>query len=741
MNKKITIGVSLFILGLGIGFSADKIHSLIQANAVPSVANEHVSLEKFLGDVESSELTSQELEDVNRVSAQNSGAADRFNSFKSISDILTLSSEFDQTEALYVIAGRANNDTIKKLIIQANNIADISDRQGALAILFIKLADTDPKIAIEMSQLPVFADNENLGASVWRAWARSDLGAALSVAQNISSNSEKDKIAQILYMAVGITGNDASRKIESVLNIRPGQRAQWQYVLGLAKNSPNEAVSYTANIRKTSIRNYLAKRLGEYLGQNISEQAINLAEVFRSMRSKNMYLQAANNAIAIANPEQAIRNWLAQSTPGELKHQGSKELSFAFQELADTDIDSALSIWADIENEDQKLALSSTLVLAMAKQDISTAISWAFDIDQQLGTSVKVHQKVLNRTVRQLARVDSIQTLNAILALPQNESTQTLLSSIVKEVAEVDPNSAIQVISTLSDKPRRVRANEQLLSGWMNQDPIAALDYISNNIGDLENQTLARVSYKLQALAPEIAMGYISKIPSDIADQWLASIATSAAENKTQAEFEAFINQYQHLDPNEVMKASLVKRLSQSNIAAAEMLASAMRPSEQKNIAINTIIQKKVRSDPQGAVDLWNTIESESAKKESLPRLVYGWDKEDRDGLRNWVSQLPDGDQKDSAIYASIYSGGLITEADITLINNVSEESSRQQTISQALSRMAFTDPATARRLAQETKLNQVLQRRLIEYLDHCFGPNINDSNRPTRCRSHYDDH
>jgi hypothetical protein len=170
-------------------------------------------------------------------------------------------------------------------------------------------------------------------------------------------------------------------------------------------------------------------------------------------------------------------------------------------------------------------------------------------------------------------------------------------------------------------------ANDQLLSGWMNQDPVAALNYISNNIGDFENQTLIRVSYKLQKIAPETAIGYISKMPSGVADKWLGSIARSASDKMTQDEFEAFINQYQHLDPNEVMKASLVRRLTQTNFAAAEALVSEMSSSEQKDLAINSIIQKKVLNDPQGAVALWNSIENESSKKASLPRLVYGWDK------------------------------------------------------------------------------------------------------------------
>lgn len=733
--------IGLFILGLGFGFSADRIHMAIQANNVPTSSVEKKSLEQFLGDEESSELTKQELEDVNEAFAQHSDVANRFGDIKSISDILILRSEFDQTEALYVIAGRANKDTLKKLIVQANNITDASDRQGALFILFLKLADSDPELAIEMSQLPVFASNENLSANVWRAWARRDLDAALSAAQKIRSHSKKDKVAQTFFMAVGIIGNDASLKIESTLGIKPGQWAHWQYVLGLAQNSPAKAVSFAASIRSTKTRDFVANRLGKYLGQNIPEQATNFADYFRSIQSKNEYLQAANHGIVMANPEQAIRNWLTQSTPGLLKRSESKEINRAFRELADNDLDTALSIWSEIDNQKQKLELSSFLVFALAKQDISTAVSWAFDIDQQLGINAKPHEKILYRSVRQLAEIDAIQTLNAILTLPQDESSYGLVLSIINQVAEIDPNSAIQAISTLRDKPSRMNANDQLLSGWMNQDPVAALNYITNNIGDFENQTLIRVSYKLQKLAPETAIAYISRMPSDIADKWLVSIARSASDKKTQEEFEAFINQYQHLDPNEVMKASLVRRLTQTNFAAAEDLLAGMRSSEQKDLAINSIIQMKVRNDPQGAIALWGTIENEATKKASLPRLVYGWDKNDRNGLRDWISQLPEGDQKDTAIYASTYSGAAVTEADIAMINNVSEESSRQQTMSQALIRMAYSDPETAKRLAQEAKLNPVLQRRLIENLDNCYGTTITDSNRPRHCISQYDDH
>ena len=106
--------------------------------------------------------------------------ADKFDRIRTIEDTLALPGDFSQTEALYVLAGRGDSAEVQDLINQSNRIADPTDRNAALSILFLRLAELDPLSALTMSRMRGFGNSRNLEDIIWRTWSKPDLDAAIA---------------------------------------------------------------------------------------------------------------------------------------------------------------------------------------------------------------------------------------------------------------------------------------------------------------------------------------------------------------------------------------------------------------------------------------------------------------------------------------------------------------------------------------------------------------------------------
>ena len=114
------------------------------------------------------------------VAEAESHRADKFDRIRTIEDTLALPGDFSQTEALYVLAGRADSAEVQDLINQSNRIADPTDRNAALSILFLRLAELDPLSALTMSRMRGFGNSRNLEDIIWRTWSKLDLDAAIA---------------------------------------------------------------------------------------------------------------------------------------------------------------------------------------------------------------------------------------------------------------------------------------------------------------------------------------------------------------------------------------------------------------------------------------------------------------------------------------------------------------------------------------------------------------------------------
>lgn len=208
MKKMIIAGLIFGLVSLTIGYNIGRIP--VASKALP-VSKFTPALRKVMNEPRVSTKETQTQRET------------RFANLNTIAQTLTLTSEFDQTEALYVIAGRSDVSNLIKLIKQASQIASVSDRKGALGILFSRLVQLDPHMAVDLAGQPALEGYTYVESTIWRGWSRTNLEQALAAAVLLAPQARKNKAAQEMYWAHGIYNTLQTKRIEEVLNIPPSR--------------------------------------------------------------------------------------------------------------------------------------------------------------------------------------------------------------------------------------------------------------------------------------------------------------------------------------------------------------------------------------------------------------------------------------------------------------------------------------------------------------------------------------
>ncbi|MDX1605974.1 MAG: hypothetical protein R3202_07250, partial [Candidatus Competibacterales bacterium] len=93
--------------------------------------------------------------------------------------LLAIPSDFEQTAALYALLSEADAEEVRQHIRDAQLIGDRSDRQAAMGILFLRLAELDPRGVLAFLDESDIRERHAAIYSIFNGWAKYDLEGAL----------------------------------------------------------------------------------------------------------------------------------------------------------------------------------------------------------------------------------------------------------------------------------------------------------------------------------------------------------------------------------------------------------------------------------------------------------------------------------------------------------------------------------------------------------------------------------
>ena len=637
--------------------------------------------------------------------------ADRFDRIKTIEDTLALPGDFSQTEALYVLAGRADSAAVQELIHQANRIADPTDRNAAISILFLRLAELDPMSALTMSRMRGFTSSRGLEEMIWRTWSKLDLEAALDAARQLDNPAEKNLAAQTMLAAYGYMGNEFTERIESELGVRASNAARARYIYSIADRSVSEAFAYVDTLPLSQQREALQWQAA-YLGQRNPSQALGYASLISQPALRREFEAGINSAIARLEPERV----LSEMPAGALQGRRAGQYLMAMQTLAQSDIERALAFYNGVQSRQTKQMLANVIVAELARQDVDRAIEWAQN-EQQGG-----HPGLLMGVLQQVAMTDPDLALSKVDLLANREWRQQMLGSVLSAVAQNDPQRAVAYLSEISDQRARNEATQSVVMQWANTDPQAAIDWILRNEVPNARELLSQAGHNMIANDVDAAMRLLPRLDDQTAQMWRYQIASRLPMDRSPADAQRFVDQFKGEPGYEDMQAAMIAGVAQQDIYLAHRLADQLPPGQARDQSLQQLISNHVYSDPREAATWLDSISDTGTRGQATGQVLRQWYAIDAHAANQWIMSQPAGQVRDDAVLVLAHGLDQYAPSPERLLATIGDPAKRRQAEYALLMRIAQSDPSRARSMIASMDLSPEERRQLESQLSMMQG-------------------
>lgn len=637
--------------------------------------------------------------------------SDRYVSIRTIEDTLALPTDFAETEALYVIAGRADSSEVQNLIYQAARIRSKADRDAALQILFLRLTEIDPPSALAMANSAAFKKNRSILREVWIAWGRIDLDSALDAARE-GSTAEKNRAAQYLYSSLRGLDSGKSQLVQSVLGTRPGSSVTAQYLHALADESPVAAVRYIESLGSVSEQREKFSWLAAYLGRNGQSDVAVYADLISSPNNRRQFTQYLASFAAQSDPEAALEKLLS----GKLRTQSLGQAQAALHRLAEQNPDKAIEYLDRFPDFGMKRGLVSVIATAMAKTDPDRALALARDNDPS-GT-----EGLFVGIVAQIAQFDPQRAMTEAAAISDPRQRQQALSGALLTATQNDPSGAAQLLELISDSNTRRSGIQQIASSWAQQDIDGAIAWAGTLDAGEKRSAIVKIGQQLVYADLDRAVEFVARVPAGDARQLKQQIAGNLAQQRSIEEAQAFIDQFRGTDDYATLQIAVISTAVKTDPERARRMAQSIQDEKARDQIYASIAGREAASNPQKALQSLNEIRSDAARRSAITQIAYTWVSKDPAAAESWVRSLPGGRDRDDAIVAIVSSRPDTSMTTRRLIDSVSDTSKRKQAMLGHIQRLARDDPAEAKRLLDDVDLTDAERRQYQMMFDSMDG-------------------
>jgi len=628
----------------------------------------------------------QEVAEIS-VAAAAAHREDRYTAIRSIEDILSLPSDFAETEALYVAAGRANSGEVQNLIQQAARVRDYQDRKASLRILFLRLTELDPPSALAIARTPTFAADKSYEDSIWIGWGRFDLVSAVQAAARLDTR-QKKQVAQALYASLRSLDNDQAAMIEATLDIRPGTRAVAQHVRALVDESPASAIAFIESSRLVISQNNQFAMLGSYLARNATTSPSNLSELIRSPQNRMIFEQAMTQQGLRADPETALQNALAEKS----NQQSMQRVYVALQQLGMQDPAKALEYVDRLPRNPTTDAYLIGVIGTMAANNPQRVLAWIRENDRS------GKQELLMGALMHIAQRDPQLALTEIQTIKSDQVRDQLLSNIVMSATVRDPAAALSILEQISSAQMRKSSTMQLAQMWARTDLAGALDWVTTlNSGD-QTGALQSIGQQLAETDVTRAIELLDRFPKSATKQLRVQIARGLVRSKSIRAAETFIAEYKGTDEYLALQQSVIGNAAAIDPDYAMQMARSVEDVRTRDNLYTTIVRQQADTDPRLALQWAKSISTSESRVRATSRIVSTWYRHDRATADHWLQGLPHGAERDAAVVAAV-STQYASPADADrLIASIGDAAQRKNARLARVRQLMNSDIAAARR-------------------------------------------
>lgn len=266
-------------------------------------------------------------------------------------------------------------------------------------------------------------------------------------------------------------------------------------------------------------------------------------------------------------------------------------------------------------------------------------------------TDLDLQSEEIELAVEKVAPADVPAALAALGAQTGPAATE-MRQLLVRRWAERDVAAAATWATQLPEGAPRNQALEQVAIAWAETDLDDATAWL-RDLPDGEGKHLATLStaYEAARTDPLVALELASKLPASPARDELLVHAVSQWATADFAAAAGWAGQIPEADLRQNLLSSIAVAASAENAsAAAGFIASSLAPGETQTRAAVSITQRWTQSAPQDAAAWIAQFPDLPVRDAAVENLVGLWARQDSPATANWLSALPSGSLRTTAI-------------------------------------------------------------------------------------------
>jgi hypothetical protein len=204
--------------------------------------------------------------------------------------------------------------------------------------------------------------------------------------------------------------------------------------------------------------------------------------------------------------------------------------------------------------------------------------------------------------------------------------------------------------------------------------------------------------------------------------QWREQIAHRLVTERSPADAEQFIRQFEGQEGYEQLRRSLIVGVAENDVLMARQLVEQMPRGGSRDSAYVDIIGKHAQENPIAAAGWLNQVDNEVYRAMAAGQVAANWYQQDASAAMAWVRRLPSGDQRDNAIVNLSYKWQESTREHDELIASIGNDELREQAVVRQIYAVARRDPARARQLLEQSKLSPLKRQQIEMIINNSHG-------------------
>lgn len=372
----------------------------------------------------------------------------------------------------------------------------------------------------------------------------------------------------------------------------------------------------------------------------------------------------------------------------------------ALQSLAQRDPEAALQYVSRLPPGQQQQIVRQSLAQAYGKQDPEAALAWA--------RSTGVRENLFG-VLGGIAITNPQLAFDVLATLPEVDRSRAVQWSVNGAMRDRGTNFAALAEGLLAlEGSFNVGGRDtvgMLLGSWANRSPSAALEWTLANAERVPVAAFSTLSVSVARGDFATAEQYLARVPDRARTPWIQGMTQSYAQSDPSAAA-TWVEQFRNEAAYPVAVAQIAQSLARLDPPAAAAVLDRVEDwseldSQQFWAASRSIGQAWARADAPAAADWARRLASDEQRPMALSAVTEVWAGNDYAAARSWTLRLPSGKHRDAALGALLGASRAPSDVDASLMSAFSSDEVRQNSVMNAVYRIAQRNPAEARLLVE----------------------------------------